>query len=359
MIEGYNERGEKVDEFKNIMEMSQALEVSSSVLFENFRMHRQFDTNGVIYHIKDGSSVQDSVFSEDFGYPQLKNMTGRVDYTPDEGNALFEAPVGSILVTPIDDWYQEVADKYKCDTAKEIYNDIAEEQAHAVEQEEAESTLKRIFEEEGFAFNDGIITMGGSFGGPIYGPGHPTFPSPVLPGQDYLKEWNELVERENAERTGTSTNITSDDELGGKDGGEYSANGSSAHYKEAILEYIDKQERCYGTFLAFALCFMQVDKYRDRAGKKAGVPADKDLVKANWYETTTAYLNAKIELYRETEGEDDDRNRAFDEKYGNGRHFYINLPANLLLKLGTEIGFSGDMPLKGLGDIVNEMQKNG
>jgi hypothetical protein len=71
-----------------------------------------------------------------------------------------------------------------------------------------------------------------------------------------------------------------ENKLEGNDGGNYSASGSSAHYKQAVLEYVDKQERCYGTFLAYALCFMQVDKYRDRAGLKEGVSIEKDMVKA-------------------------------------------------------------------------------
>lgn len=148
----------------------------------------------------------------------------------------------------------------------------------------------------------------------------------------------------------------SKDALGGKDGGSYSANGSSAHYKKAILEYVDKQERCYGTFLAYGLCFMQVDKYRDRAGKKDGVPADKDLVKAGWYDSATQFLREKIDLHNNDNKTLDD-DRAFEEKYGLGRSIYIDMPAQLAILLEGEMQIEYTFRLKGLGEIVDNLQK--
>lgn len=339
MIVGYNLRGEKVDEFKNISEMSRALNMSPSALFESFRVHRKVDTNGVIYHVGEGLSVQDPAFSEDFGYPQPKCLDEQVEYTPEDGNSLFEAPYGTIIVTPMDPWYNRVKNWYdmkdaKCAEQECLYREAMEEQAHAKEQEQNFIDMTQTRAD----------IMDGSFGGTITRRG--SLLDKLMKGA-----------REKVEKVGTPTDITSDDELGGKDGGSYSANGSSAHYKKAVLEYIDKQERCYGTFLAYSLCFMQVDKYRDRAGKKEGVPVDKDMTKAGWYDTVAiTYFIDKINLYNETGGDNVAKNRAFDEKYGNGRHEYITMPAQLFALLSGEMGFGLDISLKGLGDIVNEQQ---
>jgi len=71
-----------------------------------------------------------------------------------------------------------------------------------------------------------------------------------------------------------------EDQFNSKDGGKYSATGSSAHYKDSLIEFIDDVELQYGTVIAYITCLTNVTKYRNRAGKKEGVTADKDLVKA-------------------------------------------------------------------------------
>jgi len=146
-----------------------------------------------------------------------------------------------------------------------------------------------------------------------------------------------------------------EDKLGGKDGGKYSETGSSAHYKQAVLEYVDKQERCYGTFLAYALCFMQVDKYRDRAGIKEGVSIEKDMVKAIWYTKCAEFLREKIEFYHKsmslTFENSVKAHKEFDTKYGAGRSQFIGMPSSLVVLIDPSMI---NLPLKGLGEIVDE-----
>lgn len=149
------------------------------------------------------------------------------------------------------------------------------------------------------------------------------------------------------------------DQLGGQDGGVYTANGSSAHYKDAVLEYVDKQERCYGTFNAWMLCVQQVDKYRDRAGKKAGVPADKDIIKANWYSKAAKYLAAKIDLFNLKNivslEEFNTLCFEFEDRYGLGRSTYIRMPEQVYSKLKNEFNLTDSLPATTLGDIVNSL----
>jgi len=79
-----------------------------------------------------------------------------------------------------------------------------------------------------------------------------------------------------------------------KDGGQYSETGSSAHYKDSLIEFIDDVERQYGTVVAYLTCVVNEHKYRSRAGKKIGVPVEKDMVKAKWYMHCGRHLHAKI-----------------------------------------------------------------
>jgi hypothetical protein len=153
----------------------------------------------------------------------------------------------------------------------------------------------------------------------------------------------------------TKTTSMEEDKLGGKDGGKYSATGSSAHYKQAVLEYVDKQERCYGTFLAYSLCFMQIDKYRDRAGLKEGVSIEKDMVKAIWYTKCAEFLLEKIQLHNS--GELSKKSVEFDQKYGFGRSIFIHMPSNLNVMYQSSLGNSDFLPLKGLGEIVDNKLK--
>lgn len=87
------------------------------------------------------------------------------------------------------------------------------------------------------------------------------------------------------------------DALGGQDGGNYDDKGNSAHYQSQFMEYIRDQERKYGTAIAYIVCISQADKYAQRAGIKAGVPAEKDLTKRMWYLATAQYLKAKLDRY--------------------------------------------------------------
>jgi len=321
MIRGFDNRGKEVYTFRNIDDMCRVLNLSKSAVYENFRTHKQYEVYDIIFH--------------------LDNSVGF------EGHGIFTAPYGSVLVTPNDEIYDDTRAYYDAKDAADrqaswdkiditlteienkncshgcLFNDALEEQAHAAEQQ---SFIDLKQQDEDL--------------------------SKMLANQ---AKRDKLVKEAIKPRLLDKLKEEARDKLGGKDGGEYSANGSSEHYKKAILEYIDKQERAYGTFLAFGLSFMQVDKYRDRAGKKAGVPVEKEMTKANWYDTiASTYFNDKIAL---NNGDGSLTEDEFDEKYGAGRSVYINMPANLVYLLRGEFGFQFQHELKGLGDIVNEQQK--
>ena len=366
IIEGFDRRGNVACTFTNYSDMSEVLEVPESVIFEHFRVNRQYTAHNIIYHIKEEDEVVDDRFEEDFGYPQ----TGFVseDNMP-EGLIRVDmvVPAGSILVTPNDEihadvsgWYEnreeekeekivhetteaehqaeieeelfwdemlrtmevhEAAKESFRESGKCNHSDITEEQAHAMQQE-LDETLEEMPET---LFGD-IFDL------------------------HNIKTFETPVEEDEMEVG-----------LGGEDGGDYSANGSSAHYKKAVLEYIDKEERCYGTFMAYGLCFMQVDKYRDRAGKKEGVPVHKDMTKASWYDIVASeYFLDKIGLnnidFDLVDTDEVQVRKNFDDKYGAGRHTYINMPTGLRALLSGEFDEELRTPLKGLGDIVNEIQ---
>jgi len=141
-----------------------------------------------------------------------------------------------------------------------------------------------------------------------------------------------------------------ENKLGGTDGGKYSATGSSAHYKNDLIEFIDNIERLHGTPTAYLACESNILKYRGRAGKKAGVPLDKDMIKANWYEKCAEYLREKIEIQQTTKDW-----VKFDKKYGAGRH-YINTPVQILNLIYQDFEISSQ-EFKGLGTIVDEKLK--
>jgi len=122
-----------------------------------------------------------------------------------------------------------------------------------------------------------------------------------------------------------------ENKLGGNDGGNYSASGSSAHYKNDLIEFIDNIERMYGTVVAYLACESNVIKYRGRAGKKEGVPVEKDIVKAQWYETCGQYLREKIDFANTSFKDLDSAEIAwsnFEAKYGAGRE-YIEAPLQI------------------------------
>lgn len=150
-------------------------------------------------------------------------------------------------------------------------------------------------------------------------------------------------------------NDKKEDKLGGKDGGNYSATGSSSHYKNDLIEFIDNIERMFGSVTAYLTCESNVIKYRGRAGKKEGVPADKDLVKANWYEACGQYLREKIDLFNRL-GDNYLENDwiTFLQKYGDGRVF-IDTPFQIRSLFSKEFRFKVDT--KSLGTIVDEKLK--
>jgi len=93
--------------------------------------------------------------------------------------------------------------------------------------------------------------------------------------------------------------------LGGQDGGLYDSVGNSAHYQSNFMEYIREQERKYGTIIAYFSCLTQVDRYNQRAGTKQNVPAEKDLIKRDWYKTISLYYLEKIQTLRQKNNSDE------------------------------------------------------
>lgn len=307
MITGYNTRRQVKHQFNNSLEMARFMEIPQGEILLGFQKDRIFRWNNCIFYWEDEKGnphKEDPQFEKGFGYPkdtgkQLEMDFENVPTTQEMMTVTICVPEGSMVVTPNDKNYDEVRAYF--DARNRKIEEMVEQREKFVAGCEAMSKI---------AADTKIIHN----------------PKDV------------------------------EDKLGGKDGGSYSANGSSAHYKKAILEYIDKQERCYGTFLAYALCFMQVDKYRDRAGKKDGVPADKDLIKANWYDTATQYLKEKIDLHNNKFGKDYHAYANFEAKYGLGRSEYITMPLSLTSCLAGELNIKFDYDLKGLGQIVDELQ---
>lgn len=307
MITGYNTRGQVKYQFNNSLEMARFMGIPQGEILLGFQKDRIFRWNNCIFYWEDRNGnphKEEPQFENGFGYPKDTGKQLEIDF--DNVPTIQEmmtvticVPKGSMVVTPSDKNYDEVRAYFDARNRK-----IEE----MVEQRNCENIIEKA-----------SIT-------------------------------------EEKINTDLTAGVSLKDALGGKDGGSYSANGSSAHYKKAILEYVDKQERCYGTFLAYALCFMQVDKYRDRAGKKDGVPADKDLIKANWYDTATQYLKEKIDLHNNKFGKDYHDYANFEAKYGLGRSEYITMPLSLTSCLAGELNIEFDYDLKSLGQIVDELQ---
>lgn len=63
-----------------------------------------------------------------------------------------------------------------------------------------------------------------------------------------------------------------------------------AHYNGT--ELIDDMARRHGAEKVRAFCELNAEKYRFRAGKKAGNTAEQDEAKAKWYEAYAANLPA-------------------------------------------------------------------
>jgi hypothetical protein len=82
------------------------------------------------------------------------------------------------------------------------------------------------------------------------------------------------------------------------DGGAYDEKGNSDHYQKQFMEFVRSTERLYGTVIAYLICVGNIDKYAGRAGEKAGVPAEKDLIKKSWYTKASVHFKKKIEAER-------------------------------------------------------------
>jgi hypothetical protein len=115
------------------------------------------------------------------------------------------------------------------------------------------------------------------------------------------------------------------DQLGGKDGGTYDEKGNSNHYQSQFMEFIRDQERKYGTIIALLVCQSNVDKYNQRAGVKAGVPADKDLVKRDWYFKAMQHFKKKVDAVKKS-----------NEHGLHGRNQYVTMPEEVVDLLKAE-----------------------
>jgi len=113
--------------------------------------------------------------------------------------------------------------------------------------------------------------------------------------------------------------------LGSSDGGLYDDKGNSDHYQKSFMEFIRKQERAYGTIVAYIVCVAMVDKYAERAGEKVGVDFNKDFIKKTWYSKTANHFKKKILGAK-------DLNLNVD-----GRNNYVFLTEEVVDVLKTEI----------------------
>lgn len=67
-----------------------------------------------------------------------------------------------------------------------------------------------------------------------------------------------------------------------------------SHYTSGAHECIDVMEAMFGTYATADFCRLNAFKYRFRAGAKPGESVDRDIKKAEWYETKLMELNDKI-----------------------------------------------------------------
>lgn len=113
-----------------------------------------------------------------------------------------------------------------------------------------------------------------------------------------------------------------------EDGGKYDEKGNSAHYQAHFMEFVRKQERAYGTIVAYLLCNDMVDKYSQRVGMKDGVPPEKDLTKRDWYFKAAQHFKKKIEAQKNHDDIDNSRLT--------GRNSYVPLAEEVLDLLRAE-----------------------
>ena len=302
-------KGQEIYTFEVVEDMINAFPtVNSDWICECFKKYRQVRTQGCIFHYDNEKDIiRDPQFVEDFGYPQPKS-----EMVP------FEAVAGSVLVCPNDPLYEQVKSWYDL-------RDAAEAETNPNIRDAARNALKVLaasdFETEGY----------------------------------FTARNNKIYEHQNHDKENL---------LNGKDGGNYSANGSSAHYKDALVEYIDAVECQDGTVIAYITCQKHAHKYRKRAGLKSGVPIEKDIIKAQWYESCAVYLKEKIELFNsgvDSESQDTD----FHDKYGN--RSYVPMGTHIGSLLAPELDFYRDAyayqgsaakfyAKKSLGEIVDKIQ---
>jgi hypothetical protein len=117
--------------------------------------------------------------------------------------------------------------------------------------------------------------------------------------------------------------------LGGKDGGEYDEKGNSSHYQSQFMEFVRDQERKYGTIVAMIVCQSNVDKYNQRVGRKEGVPAEKDLIKRDWYFKAMTHFKKKVEAVKKGAG------------YLPGRNSYVPMAEEVVDLIRTD--FPGEL----------------
>jgi hypothetical protein len=117
-----------------------------------------------------------------------------------------------------------------------------------------------------------------------------------------------------------------------KDGGNYDIAGNSEHYQKQFMEFVRAQERLYGTIVAYLVCVANVDKYNQRAGQKAGVPAEKDLTKRDWYQKAARHFKLKIES-----------KQAFSYNV-KGRNKYVFMPEEVVDLIKSELNLKDETP---------------
>ncbi len=145
------------------------------------------------------------------------------------------------------------------------------------------------------------------------------------------------------------------------DGGKYDNSGNSSHYQSNFMEYVREQERKYGTVVAYLACQTQVDRYNQRVGTKVGVPAEKDLVKRDWYKTVGLYFKDKIETYRSAweEGTDNGRTEVYESIIESSLfQSYVTCSEEVLDLLMPEYSFIDTSSTERLYTKLSDIHKN-
>lgn len=370
MITAYNNKGEVEITFSNLNRLAQFLQCSVEQVKINFKENGMIATvNGLkIYPHNHPQEIPHQEDGETFGYPCTRagecprEMHGEPEATV---HVISNDPAGADMVRQYFEGRNvKIVEHVEGFTKPQNIKDLG--QTKTLSREEVNELVCEKF---GILHEDlvemrktpeGLVKLTKLMLNGVEG-------TRLEPVSEKALEWD-IPEVQSKELKDTS-----------KDGGNYSATGSSAHYRDNLVEYIDDIELQHGTLVAYLVCEAQVSKYRGRAGKKAGVTIEKDMVKAQWYEACAKYLKEKIDFELACQNHNIDfevmeaRFQSLKRQYGTCRD-YVAIPAHIGRLFAGEIQYTAEnarqrgleftslvelYTAKPLGDIVDEKLANG